>query len=345
MIQEIEKDMSSQESNSYEDDAAFRAFVTSNLNPERYRKIYGDVAASGADPVEHWLNHGLYEGRSMQSGLLVIRSKTPHQALGATWRRFVWRGEYIAVRLAPLSPSLRKQIIDQARHEPAVLPPSTLSIDHLPYVYRAELLNRDGLDVDSILAAIPARPKLVVILPSLQVGEAAKYAADLTDAILMKGGGPVLVLITDHTAEQTADWEKLSTLSPFRVTNLVFWRDTCGRSHTNARMLAVLLNILRPEHIIVVDSSLGLDAVARYGNSLSQSARLYCAALGSGANEVAPIAMKFIRRTLPFALALADNEMMAVTLRTLIRRVAWAGHRGPASSTNSCFGRRFRRSA
>ena len=87
----------------------------------------------------------------MQSGLLVIRSKTPHQALGATWRRFLWRGEYIAVRLAPLSPSLRKQIIDQARHEPAVLPPSTVSIDHLPYVYRAEFVNRDGLDVNSIL--------------------------------------------------------------------------------------------------------------------------------------------------------------------------------------------------
>ncbi len=261
----------------------------------------------------------------MQSGALVLSSKSPHQALGPTWRRFVWRGEFIAVRFMPLSPSLRRQILDQARREPSVLPPKTLTIDRLPYAYRPELLNRDGLDVASILAAVKARPKSVVIVPDLRVGGASKYAADLTDAIRMEGGGPVLVLVTDQTAEQAGGWEAFSILSPFRAINLAFWRDICGRSHSNARLFAILLNFLRPRSVIVTDSGLGLEAVAVYGKGLAQSARLYCTALGSDASEVAAVTAKFIRDTLPVALALTDNEAMAAKLRNLYGQLPGPG--------------------
>jgi glycosyltransferase involved in cell wall biosynthesis len=311
-------------SEGHEGDAAFLAFVKSNLDPERYRKIYGDVAAAGADPVAHWVNHGLYEGRSMQGGVLVLRSKRPHEVLGAGWRCFTWRGEYIAFRQLPLSPLLQRQVFDQARHEPAVLP-HIVGLDQVPYFFRHELLNRDGLDIDSILTAISIRPKIVVILPYLCVGRAAKYGADLTDALLVKGGGPALVLVTEETAEQARGWQNVSGLSPFRAASVVFWHDTCGRSHSNPRVLAFLLNALRPEHIVVIGSRLGLEAVERYGKGVSQFAWLYCAALGTDESAKTSVGAQLIRGTSPYALWLTDNEAMVATLGEICRELPGRG--------------------
>ena len=312
-------------SNSFEDDEAFLAFVRLNLDSERYKKIYGDVAAAGTDPVEHWLNFGLYEGRSMAPGAIVLRRKTPHRELGATWRRFVWRGDYIAVRLESFSQSLAKQIIDQARHDPAVLPSNAVSLDCLPFIYRPELINRDGVDVASILAAISVRPKLVIVLANLRASKGAKFGADLTGVVFSKDEGPAIVLVTEQSAEEARNWEKRTILSRFRAIDVVFWRDVCGRSHANARILAILLNVLRPKNIVVIDSHLGFEAVARFGKALSQSARLYCAYLGAGVNGMIPVAMKFVRHTLPFAVALVDNDVMAAKLWGLYRGLPGKG--------------------
>jgi glycosyltransferase involved in cell wall biosynthesis len=72
------------------------------------------------------------------------------------------------------------------------------------------------------------------------------------------------------------------------------------------------LNMLQAEQIVVVNSRLGLEAVARHGRGLSHVSRLTCAYFRMGTYSDF-----FPRRTAPFALTLTDNEPMAEKMRRL----------------------------
>src|SRR5882757_2603454 len=53
-------------------DLVFRRFVDDKLDRLTYLAANPDVAAAGADPVEHWLNHGFAEGRELP-GYIILR--------------------------------------------------------------------------------------------------------------------------------------------------------------------------------------------------------------------------------------------------------------------------------
>ena len=103
------------------------------------------------------------------------------------------------------------------------------------------------------------------------------------------------------------------------MTTLAFWRDFCGSAGAgNAVTFGRFLNSLRAERIIVINSRIGLDAVAMFGRGLSQRARLCCAYFSLDPNGSAAVyGARFPRRTTPFALTLTDNEPMAATMRRL----------------------------
>jgi glycosyltransferase involved in cell wall biosynthesis len=74
--------------------------------------------------------------------------------------------------------------------------------------------------------------------------------------------------------------------------------------------------MLGAERIIIVNSRIGLDAIAMFGRGLSQNARLYCAYFSLDLNgSVAVYGARFPRRTTPFALTLTDNQPMAAIMR------------------------------
>jgi glycosyltransferase involved in cell wall biosynthesis len=155
-------------------------------------------------------------------------------------------------------------------------------------------------------------------MPWLKIGGAEYYAADLLDALLGAGGGPALVVVTQQTAAEASGWEKreeLSRLASFKAATLVFWLDFCG---PNAVMFGRFLHMLGAERIIIVNSRIGLDAIAMFGRGLSQNARLYCAYFSLDLEGSAAVyGGRFPRRTTPFALTLTDNEPMAAIMRGL----------------------------
>ena len=216
----------------------------------------------------------------------------------------------------PLSVTL--QIQRQARHEPAIFAPGRSALPYLRQVHAANLAERDGVDVIGLFAKVRARPKTVLVAPWLNIGGADNYGADLLDALLAAGAGPALAVITQQTAAEAEGWEKreeIARLAPFRAASVLFWPDFCAPS---AVIFGRFLNALGAERIIVINSRVGLEAVAMFGRGLSRNARLYCAYFSLDVNvSVAVYGARFPRRTTPFALTLTDNEPMALTMRRL----------------------------
>ena len=267
----------------------------------------------------HWLDHGLEEGRRFP-GIEIRLGLMGASYTQADWRRFTWRNKPITIRRRIIVPSqIIRQIMAQARHDLGILAPGADAIPHLRQFQAPDLFDRDEVDVSRVFASVPETPSNVIIIPFLLLGGAEKYAADLVAALATARSGQTLVLVTAQTAEEAQGWQKLSILPPLKQAMVMFWRDACGSfGATNPATLAGFLHALRPERIIVINSDVGLEAVARFGRGLSQFARLACAYFSISKNAIgAPYGARFPRRTLPFAMALTDNEPMAETLTRL----------------------------
>lgn len=290
------------------EDQPFEAFVMAHLDGAAYLDAYPDVRAAGLDPVRHWLEYGMAEGRFLYPGVTVVRGAGVARLDSPRWQRFTWRGTPVAVRIAtPLKPALMDQILAQARHDPAVLAVGAPAIPHLRQLDGPDLLTRGGVDIRDIVAAIPERPDTVVVLPHLRADAADPYAADLVSALAALRRKPLLVIATQGPADTAPSGPGVRG---------VCWPDLCGLNARDPHFLARLLHVLRPERIVVLDDALGLEMVARFGRGLGQSARLYCAYRSPQPPGLeAPLSARFAPRTLPHALALTDHADLADTLR------------------------------
>ena len=304
------------------DDAEFRRFVSSALTPEIYLATNPDVRSAGADPITHWLEHGIYEGRKLAPEWNHRYGAAAAQPRASDVRRFIWRGQPVALR-PPLPASLAHQIQEQGRHEPAVFAPGALAIANLRIVESTDLINRGGVNVERLFGAVPTRPHTVMIIPHLVVGGAEKYAADLIDVLASSGGAPALIIVTIQSEQAAEGWRDLSILAPFRDIPVVFWRDVSRYTQERPQPMEIVvfarfLNALRPKTIIVNNSWLGLECIATHGRGLSLNARIVCTYFSMGVLGLgAPFGTRFPRRTLPFAMALTDNVPMAQTLERL----------------------------
>jgi glycosyltransferase involved in cell wall biosynthesis len=311
------------------EDALFAEFVKEHLDGQAYLEAYPDVRSAGIDPVKHWLDRGMTEGRFLHPCATVFLGEMANRLDSTHWKHFTWRGQPVAVRtITPIKLSLISQIKAQARHDPTVLAAGDSAIDKLRRIDGPDLLGRGGVDVRSIVAAIPEKPDVILVMPRLCVGGAEKFAADLVGALLALGHNNILVIVTDDTAEAAVGWESLAILSPLREAHVVFWRDLAGHNYQDHRFLARLSNALRPSTVLVINSRLGLDTVSRFGRGLSKFSKLYCvyfslSELGLGA----PYGARFPYRTLPFSVGLTDNNAMAATLRR-----QWGELAGPGIS-------------
>jgi hypothetical protein len=299
------------------ENARFAQFVETHMDREAYLDAYPDIRAAGMDPVKHWLEYGMAEGRFLYPSAAVVLGDIADRFDDAYWERFTWRGRPVAVRKkVPIKPSLIAQIKAQAHHEPAVLAAGDLAIVSLRQLVGPDLLGRSGIDVRSIFAATPEQPDVVVLIPLLRMGDAEKFAADLIGGLGALGHANILVIVTKDTAKAATGWESLPQLAPFRKVRVVFWRDICGLHYQDPHHFARWLRVLRPSRILVINSHLGLEMVGKYGRGLSHIARIYCVYFGFGLHGAAShYAARFPYRTLPFSVVLTDDETMAATLR------------------------------
>ncbi|EIZ81459.1 glycosyltransferase [Methylobacterium sp. GXF4] len=295
------------------DDEDFASFVIENIDLEMYVSRYADVRNSGHDPVSHYLKHGVYEGRSIASNL-VIKPCLLNRAEEVSSRVILWwRGNSYEIRRNIIPRHIVDQVAKQAGFEPSVFAAGANALPSMRVFDGPDLMDRDRVDVDALLGAFDGFSSIIVVVPYLLAGGAEKYASDLVSVFLKERGTEITVLVTEQGG-QDQSWKQLSILQPIQKANVVFWKDICN-SFDPVTTCARLLNALRPSLIVVINSRIGLDVVASYGRGLSQFSKIYCAYFSLGVRGLGvPYGVMFPRLTSPFATSLTDNNPMRETL-------------------------------
>jgi hypothetical protein len=282
----------------------FVAFVTAHFDAAYYLSANGDVAQAGVDPLEHWLNSGVKEGRQISKSTSIRFGKIAKRSSDRNWTHYRWLGDDVAVRLInPIPPEILTQISNQARHDPAIRAALATTI-----VHRGERESNLPVDVAGLRRAIPREAEYLFLVPRLTSEQT--LAADIIAVLCEHVSGNIQTIVTDQESSEGDPWPDIP--GPFRSTNIAFWPDFVIYGPEFLRM-AQLVRILRPRVTVIAESRAGREMVAQFGRTLSQSMKLYC--VYTGADEASGPDACFPRRTLPFAAALTDDPIFANKLR------------------------------
>ncbi|OYU31085.1 MAG: hypothetical protein CFE39_10120 [Comamonadaceae bacterium PBBC2] len=292
---------------------ALREFVQPYFDATSYLGCNEDVSRSGANPLEHWLRHGIWEGRLGPAKLEVILDQELDIAYG--WRLFTIGDRVLSLRARPDRRLVLQQIMEQAHFEPTVLASGALAIDSLRTYRGDDLSARDGINVTALYEGLPGKVGVLVATPMLVAGGAEKYVTDLVNALATIGCGPIVILVTEQSRVEAQGWEQLKILAPLKGHSVRFWSDAVGVGHGTVDHFARFAQSLRPSVLIVNNSRLALDAIVRFGRGLSQHTRLFCnffsiSPFGLGATYGA----RYPTLTCAYASSITDNEVMHATL-------------------------------
>jgi hypothetical protein len=291
-------------------DKPFFDLVLKHFDAAYYMQTYGDAAAAaGLDPLQHWLSRGSAEGRQISRAVDLRFGEVARRSSSRIWQHYRWRETDIAARvIEPISPNVIAQIINQARHEPAVL---AAGADMMPKLSQQDRENVH-LDVVGLQRAIPSGTEFLVIVPDLELNEGRQLTADIVAAMGAAGLRSICTIVADQESSRISN-----ALIPdaFRGSQVLFWRDFWIHGPETVRFgqLAQLINVLRPRATIIGNSREGHEMLARYGRALSARTKLYC--IGDAATPDSEFAASLPCRALAFATAVTDDVALAAKLR------------------------------
>jgi hypothetical protein len=295
---------SSRESEVVSEGEVFSDFVKEHFDAAYYRECYNDVAISGLDPLEHWLDRGFAERRQISRSIILRYGNVAKRSSSRIWKHYRWRNEDIAVRLIkPIPPEVLAQIVRQTRHDKTVLAAGEDSITQLSIQDRENV----HLNVAGLQRALPFGTEFLLIVPDPHKLKEQGLVAGLVLALSNAGFRSIQTIVVDQ--ESRPDHEPSAITDNFRSNNVLFWHDFWihGPEGVKLRQLAQMISVLRPRVTIVADSRRGYEMTALYGRALAKGTKMYCI-YTVGAEDFAPL-------TLPFAAALTDDIEFADRLR------------------------------
>ena len=90
------------------EDILFKSFIEEIFDHESYLKNNPDVKSAGVDPVEHWLNYGMKEGRLISPFISFRYKPSADYVKRPGWRHFTWKGSSVVVRVSKTRPDIMK---------------------------------------------------------------------------------------------------------------------------------------------------------------------------------------------------------------------------------------------
>jgi hypothetical protein len=296
------------------DDDVFSKFLAEHFDAAYYLRSYEDVAKAEVDPLEHWLNCGIKEGRQISKSIDLRFGTAAKRSSSRVWKHFDWRNQHIAARLIrPIPHTIASQIFKQARHDRAVLAAGQDRIARLREIARENIY----IDVTGLRRALPNSVEFLLIVSSLGVfgGEnlMRQFVAALNDA----SSSTVQTIVI---GEDSGDTDRRPHVpEPFRSTNVLFWDEfwthtpqwrgkAWGRD--GAAKLAQLIRLLHPRGTIVADSHRGHEMLFRFGRAISERTKLCCLYTGDQCTAKPSTPQAF-----PFATTLTDDVIFAGWLR------------------------------
>lgn len=248
-----------------------------------YLKVHTDLQRSGVWGFEHYLMHGVFEGRRpnrlppLAMAPALAEPSVPVEA--GRWKRqfltALYAGEpgseatSMAMRVARVleSPVFAEQMQRALALEPLIGDPSTIDT----------LLAPPFHDIAASRNAVLTKrfPKThydnIVCIPWLRMGGADLVACLLAGALRrLYPNESVLLLQTDHPAQERIDWkpEGVDLIDISDITRSV-------DGDTAERLIYVALSGLTPKRVINVNSRLCWRVMQRFGKRLSDLTALY----------------------------------------------------------------------
>lgn len=263
-----------------------KQFVPNTIFDEAdYQIRYGDIRASGTWGFQHFLFHGIFEGRQSNAvrNLTIVSQETDIARTELERWVLFWSGLGDVPSSYRMKPGLtvqQRRIVDLVQSnvyeeivrraqaiDPSLGEPRTIS-----EVYAAPFHDRVADAMAAILERIPAKSYgTIVTVPWLRTGGADLVACQVAGAVLeARPAEHVLLLRVDQQHLERPDW------LPDRVDQVLIADLLDGLSGDQAEsLLYALILSLRPQRVINVNSFKIWRTFERFGNRLSTKVNLY----------------------------------------------------------------------
>lgn len=305
----------------------FREFLSgAGIDATYYLAAHPDIAHSGLDPVDHYLRHGILEGRLFHPrARMAVSPADRHQPqweeadavlrIGANAYRFF---------ALPLLEAVDDAVVDLARdqwaHEPSLFAFGIPAVQHLHVVVAGNFPVRLEFEVTELLRLMDGSFGAVVVVADLESGDSVRQAGDLTWA-LTRLGMRTLVVRTDAPVGSVPGSGDGAGRGFGGDVVVADWDQLCRMNQ--ASMLARLVNAVKPEVMVVVDAPTGFEAVVDFGVGLSAVTRLACVYDATGPSPGGGgTAARYAGLTAPYARTLTATRSAAGVLDDLWSPVA-----------------------
>lgn len=255
------------------------------FDEQRYRSLHSDIREQNVWGFQHFLIHGVFEGRQVdQSRTLAIspRANEPARSQLENWSLYWGRFSAMGATF-----NLTKGLLDQQRRlntllespifddivkrsqrlEPAIGEPNKIK-----EVYAAPHHDQLGVVMSTLLARMTTKTyHTIITVPWLRTGGADLVACQLASAI--KEAYPaenVVILRADKENFERPDWLS-DGIDHVLVSDVL---DTISSDFAETALYAMILSI-RPKRVINVNSLRIWRTFERYGSRLSQKVDLY----------------------------------------------------------------------
>jgi glycosyltransferase involved in cell wall biosynthesis len=250
-----------------------------------YLSRYGDIKASGTWGFQHFLFHGIFEGRqsnAVRNFTVVPRKTDVARTELERWVLF-WSGlgevppsfrmnPGLALQQRRIVDLVQSDVYDEIVRRAQAIDPSLGEPRTISAVYAAPFHDRAADAMAAILERIPQKIYgTIVTVPWLRTGGADLVACQVASAVIeARPGENVLLLRVDQKHLERPDWLP-EGVDQVLIADLL---DELSGDQAESLLYSLILS-LQPERIINVNSLKMWRTFERFGNRLSTKVNLY----------------------------------------------------------------------
>lgn len=288
------------------------------FDAKEYLALNPDLISYPNWVFEHWIAHGLSEGRLFDRNLRIARNRKWAHSKSLSnidnFVRFVSRNSLAQKEILKMRNFRKSQKFNDLVERAAQIDPNVPYIDDHALSLVAPIHDEEFSVYRKVISLLPEDGvDSVVIMPFCKLGGADFVAGVLSKAI-GDLGSRVLVLRTD-----AGDWERPDWFAQDVLTVDISNEIKSIPQYLRERMLYEVILFLRPKTVFNVNSRLAFDTFVRFGERLSLVTDIFCYYFCADRNEQGRdtgYPVWYFANILPYLKgALTDSHFLANVLR------------------------------
>ena len=288
------------------------------FDAKEYLALNLDLASYPNWVFEHWVAHGLSEGRLFDRNLRIARNRkwTESKSLSTidSFVRHAARLQGVAGDILKIRGFRNSQKFAHLIEQAALIDPNIPHVhDHVLSLI-APIHDEDFSVYKDVLSLMPSdNIDSIVVMPFCKMG-GSDFVAGILSKAIDRAKSRVLVLRTD-----ASDWERPDWFSDNVLTVDISGALKAHPQYVRERILYEIILFLRPRTVFNVNSRLAFDTFVRFGERLALSTNIFCYYFCADRNEHgrdAGYPVWYFANILPYLKgALTDSHFLADGLK------------------------------